>query len=139
MLAFEAMRSDRRVAIDIAALNAGVDAYAHCGRMPEAEACLHETTQRCQQRGIPPAAWLATPRLTCSPSAGVYTSVALNCTRCSDGIGMPVRSVRSVTECRFTVRANKVGSPPPHEDKINNARCLVHISLSCVHFSEAEL
>lgn len=52
VLAFEAMQADSRVAIDIAALNAVVDAYARCGRMPEAETCLHEATQRRQQRGI---------------------------------------------------------------------------------------
>ena len=80
VLAFEAMRSDRRVAMDIAALNAGVDAYAHCGRMPEAEACLHETTQRCQQRGTPLALHGRPPRLTCCPLAGAAAAVALSCT-----------------------------------------------------------
>ncbi len=54
VLAFEAMKADSRVAIDIAALNAVVDAYARCGRMPEAETCLHEATQRRQQRGLHP-------------------------------------------------------------------------------------
>ena len=28
-----------------------MDAYARCGRMPEAEACLHETTKRSKRRG----------------------------------------------------------------------------------------
>ena len=53
VLAFEAMQADSRVAIDIAALNAVVDAYARCGRMPEAETCLDQATQRRQQRGAP--------------------------------------------------------------------------------------
>ena len=54
VLAFEAMQADSRVAIDIAALDAVVDAYSRCGRMPEAEACLHEATQCNQQRGVRP-------------------------------------------------------------------------------------
>ena len=54
VLAFEAMQADSRVVIDVAALDAVVDAYSRCGRMPEAEACLHEATQCNQQRGVRP-------------------------------------------------------------------------------------
>ena len=116
VLAFEAMRLDRRVAMDIAALNAGVDAYAHCGRMPEAEACLQETTQRCQQRGTPLcAAWQPSPELTCCPLAGAAAAVALSCNMISRrALGCQFRSVRSVTESRLAMYwSNKMATPLP--------------------------
>ena len=70
VLAFEAMQADGRVAVDVAAWCAAAHAYAHCGRMPEAEACLHEATQRSQQRGMlfSPSWWLHQGCEECSSS-----------------------------------------------------------------------
>ena len=54
VLAFRAMEADARVAVDLAALNAVVDALARCGRMGDAEAQLDRAMQLCGRQGAPP-------------------------------------------------------------------------------------
>ncbi len=53
MLAFRAMEADARVAVDVAALNAVVDALARCGRMGDAEKQLDRAMQLCERQGAP--------------------------------------------------------------------------------------
>ncbi|CAL8460726.1 g257 [Coccomyxa elongata] len=54
VLAFRAMEADARVAVDVAALNAAVDALARCGRMGDAERQLDHAMQLCERQGRQP-------------------------------------------------------------------------------------
>ena len=124
VLAFEAMRADRRVAMDIAALNAGVDAYAHCGRMPEAEACLHETTQRCQQRGIPFRS-MATPKADI-PSLGCC------CCCCGDASQKCQASHRMPRPCTGQHDGNALA---PRGEGSKVLLTVVYLSMTCIEWS----
>lgn len=46
------METDARVAVDLAALNAVVDALARCGRMDSAEMQLERATELCRRKGV---------------------------------------------------------------------------------------
>ncbi len=64
VLAFRAMEADARVAVDLAALNAVVDALARCGRMGDAEDQLERATELCRRRGAVLAPALCATPLT---------------------------------------------------------------------------
>ncbi len=53
--AFEAMEADARVAVDLEALCAHVDALARCGRMADAAAQAERAAAICQRQGAAPA------------------------------------------------------------------------------------